>query len=85
MDRIKSSRNSNSDFYMCYVNIYAAQHYTDPNLEQSEETKSEFSQSSTSEVGFYYSCLCEALQEYYCVYSHLSFASVELTSSVFHI
>ena len=31
----KSSRNSNSDFYMYYADIYAAQHYTDPILEQS--------------------------------------------------
>ena len=36
-------------------------------------------------VGFGCSCLSEAVQEYYCVYSHLSFVSVELMSSVFHL
>ena len=46
--------------------------------------KNRISQSLTSEVGFSYSCLTGAVQEYYCNYSHLSFVSVELTSSVFH-
>ena len=73
---------------MWYEIIYAAQHYTDSNLEQSgrsERKKPNFSRSLTSEVGFNYSCLSEAVHEYYCVYSHLSFVSVELTSSVFHL
>ena len=47
--------------------------------------KSEFSRSLTLEAGSNYSCLSEAVQEYYCVYSHLSFVSVELTPSVFHL
>ena len=72
---------------MWYEHIYAAQHYTDSNLEQSgrsEREKREYSRSLTSEVGFNYSCLSEAVQEYYCVYSHLSFVNVQLKSSVFH-
>ena len=55
------------------------------NLVDLKEKNSEFSRSLTSEIGFNCSCLSEALQEYYCVYSHLSFASVELTSLVFNL
>ena len=74
------------DIYI-YICIYAVQHYTDPNLEQSgrsEKKNAEFSGSLTSEVGFNYWCLAEVPQEYYCVYFHLNFVSVESTSSVFH-
>ena len=55
------------------------------NLVDPKEKKPNFSRSLTSEVGFNYSCLSEAVHKYYCVYSHLSFVSVELTSSVFHL
>ena len=48
------------------------------------DLKEKRSGSLTSEVGFSYSCLFEAVQEYYCVYSHPDFVSVELMSSVFH-
>ena len=62
----------------------------DPNLGQSgrsglTEKNSEFSRGLTLEVGFNCSCLSEIPQEYYCVYSHLNFVSVELTSLVFHL
>ena len=80
---------------MCYVNVYAAQHYTDPNLEQSGTIWNNLEQSGRSErkfrifLKFYFgfNCLCssEVPQEYYCVYSHLNFVSVELTSLVFHL
>ena len=70
---------------MWYENIYAAQHYADSNLEQSGRFEGKKSLSLTSEVGFGYFCLSEAVQEYYCVYSHLSFVSVEFMSSVFHL
>ena len=50
-----------------------------------EKKKPKLSQSLTSECGFNYSCLSEAVPEYYCVYSHLSFVNVEVTSSVFHL
>ena len=55
------------------------------NLEDLKEKKPRISQSLTSEVGFSYSCLSGAVQEYYCVYSHLNFVSLELTSSVFYL
>ena len=53
------------------------------NLVDLKEKISEFSRRLTSEVGFDCSCFSEAVQECHCVYSHLSFVSVELTSSVF--
>ena len=41
------------------------------------DLKEKKSRSLTSEVGFGYSYLSEAVPEHYCVYSHLSFVSVE--------
>ena len=63
---------------MCYVNIYAAQHYTYKNLEQSGRSERKKFRIFSKFDSF----LSEALQEYFCVYSHLNFASVELTSLV---
>ena len=53
-------------------------------LNNLEDLKEKKSRSLTLEVGFSYSCLSEAVQEYYCVCSHPNFVSVELMSSVFH-
>ena len=49
------------------------------------DLKEKKSRSLTSEVGFGCSCSSDAVHEYYCVYSHLSFVSVKLMSSVFHL
>ena len=65
---------------MYYVDIYAAQHYTDRNLVGLKEKNSEFSRNLTLEVDFNCCCLSEVPQEYYCLYSHLNFVSVKLTS-----
>ena len=68
--------------FICTMYVYAVQHYTNSNLEQSgrsEEKNSEFSRSLTSEVGFNCWCLSEVAQEYYCACSHLNFVSAELT------
>ena len=79
---------------MYHVNIYAAQHYTDPNPEQSGKSWTKKIQNfllvwlgfNCLEVSFNCQlCLSKALQEYYCDYSHLSFVSVEITSLVFHL
>ena len=48
------------------------------------DLKEKRSRGLTSEVGFNYSCLSEAVHEYYRVYSHPDFVSVGLMSSVFH-
>ena len=72
---------------MHFDDIYAAQHYTDPNQEEfgrSERKKEIQNFLEVSEVAFNCWCLSEALQEYYCVYSNLNFVSVELTSLVFY-
>ena len=72
---------------MYYVDIYAAQHYTDRNLEQSgrsERKRFRIFLNLTSEVGFNFWGLSEVSQEYYCLCSHLNFVSVELTSLGFH-
>ena len=55
------------------------------NLVDLKRKRSEISRSLTSEVGFNCLCLSEALEEYYCVYSHLRFVSVELTSLMFQL
>ena len=71
---------------MYYVDIYAAQHYTDRNLEQSgrsERKRFRIFLKFTLKVGFNCWCLSEISQEYYCLYSHLIFVSAELTSLVF--
>ena len=54
------------------------------NLVDLKETYSEFSRSLTLEVSFNCWCLSEVPQEYFCLYPHLNFVSVELTSLVFH-
>ena len=72
---------------MYYVDIYASQHYTDPNLEQSGRSeRKKFRIFSKFDFGSWFNCWClsEVPQEYYCVYSHLNFVSAELTLSVFH-
>ena len=76
---------------MCYEDVYAAQHYTDPNLEQSGRSERKIQnflevllRKLVLTVGVYLKFL-EVPQEYYCVYSHLNFVSVELTTLVFHL
>ena len=73
---------------MYYVDIYAAQHCTDPNLEQSSKSeRKKIKMFLMFDFGSWFKlcwCLSEVPQEYYCVYSHLNFVNAELTSLVFH-